>query len=165
MAEMILPKRDRESVSASIEINDISELMFGNVLEVDPEKKTDVDYTGKRIHVYLRSNSTSGICPFCDRESSCFHSKGFRHPQWMPIQGMATYAHIELNRYKCLNELCPVKTFTEEPDNVRRNQHRSYIVYPNAFLREFAGLLVDQAIRHLINITVLIALFILITIV
>ena len=128
MAEMILPKRDRASVSASIEINDISELMFGNVLEVDPEKKTDVDYTGKRIHVYLRSNSTSGICPFCNQESLCFHGKGFRHPQWMPIQGMATYAHIELNRYRCLNDSCPVKTFTEELDNVRRNQHRSDIV-------------------------------------
>jgi hypothetical protein len=37
MAEMILPKRDRESVSASIEIEDITELMFGTVLEEDPE--------------------------------------------------------------------------------------------------------------------------------
>ena len=33
MAEMILPKRDRESVSASIEIEDITELMFGTVSE------------------------------------------------------------------------------------------------------------------------------------
>ena len=43
MAEMILPKRDRESVSAGIEIEDITELMFGTVLEVDQKKKTDVD--------------------------------------------------------------------------------------------------------------------------
>ena len=97
MAEMILPKRDRESVSASIEIEDITELMFGTVLEEDPEKKTDVDYAGKRIHMYLRSRSASGICPFCEEESCALHGKGFRHPQWMPIQGMATYAHIELN--------------------------------------------------------------------
>lgn len=128
MAEMILPKRDRESVSASIEIEDITELMFGTVLEEDPEKKTDVDYAGKRIHMYLRSRSASGICPFCEEESCALHGKGFRHPQWMPIQGMTTYAHIELNRYKCLNGICPVKTFTEELDNVRRNQHRSDIV-------------------------------------
>ena len=128
MAEMILPKRDRESVSASIEIKDITELMFGSVLEVDPEKKTDVDHAGKRIHMYLRSRSTSAICPFCEKESNVLHGKGFRHPQWMPIQGMTTYAHIELNRYKCLNEYCPVKTFTEELDNVRRSQHRSDIV-------------------------------------
>ena len=128
MAEMILPKRDRESVSAGIEIEDITELMFGTVLEVDQKKKTDVDYAGKRIHMYLRSNSKSGICPFCDRESFYIHGKGFRHPQWMPIQGMTTYAHIELNRYRCLNGICPVKTFTEELDNVRRNQHRSDIV-------------------------------------
>ena len=51
MAEMILPKRDRESISASIEIEDITELMFGTVLEEDPHKKPDVDYTGKRIHM------------------------------------------------------------------------------------------------------------------
>jgi hypothetical protein len=38
MTEMILPKRDRESVSASNEIDDITELMFGTVLETDPDK-------------------------------------------------------------------------------------------------------------------------------
>ena len=128
MAEMILPKRDRESVSASIEIEDIAELMFGTVLEVDPGRKVNVDHAGKRIHTYLRSQSASGICPCCEQKSSFLHGKGFRHPQWMPIQGMTTYAHIELNRYKCLNNRCPVKTFTEELDNVRRNQHRSDIV-------------------------------------
>ena len=128
MSEMILPKRDRESASAGIEIEDITELMFGTVLEVDQKKKTDVDYAGKRIHMYLRSNSKSAICPLCGRESFYIHGKGFRHPQWMPIQGMTTYAHIELNRYSCLNGNCPVKTFTEELDNVRRNQHRSDIV-------------------------------------
>ena len=128
MAEMILPKRDRESASAGIEIEDITELMFGTVLEIDQKKKTDVDYAGKRIHMYLRSNSKSAICPLCGRESFYIHGKGFRHPQWMPVQGMTTYAHIELNRYSCLNGNCPVKTFTEELDNVRRNQHRSDIV-------------------------------------
>ena len=125
MAEMILPKRDRESISASIEIEDITELMFGTVLEEDPHKKPDVDYAGKRIHMCLRSRSASGICPFCEEESCTLHGKGFRHPQWMPIQGMTTYTHIELNRYKCLNGSCPVQTFTEELDNVRRSQHRS----------------------------------------
>ena len=128
MAEMILPKRDRESVSAGIEIENITELMFGTVLEVDQKKKTDVDHAGKRIHVYLRSNSKSGICPLCGKESFYIHGKGFRHPQWMPIQGMTTYAHIKLNRYRCLNGNCHVKTFTEELDNVRRNQHRSDLV-------------------------------------
>jgi len=128
MAEMILPKRDRESVSASIEIEDIKELMFGSVLEADPGRKTDVDYEGRRIHVYLRSRSVSGICPFCRQESNTPHGKGFRHPQWMPVQGMTTYAHIGLNRYKCLNGNCSLETFTEDLDNVRRNQHRSDIV-------------------------------------
>ncbi len=125
---MILPKRDRESVSVSVQVSDITELMFGSVLEIDPVKKTDVDYTGRRIHVYLKSHSESGICPSCNQESCSFHGKRFRHPQWMPIQGMSTYAHIELNRYKCLNENCRLKTFTEELDNVRRDQHRSDVV-------------------------------------
>ena len=51
---MILPKRDRESVSASIEIKDITELMFSTVLEVDPRKKTDVDHAGKRIKYHCQ---------------------------------------------------------------------------------------------------------------
>ena len=128
MAEMTLPKRDRESISSSIKIKDITELMFGSVLEINPDKKPAVDYGRKRVHIYLRSHSSSSICPHCGEESSIVHGKGFRHPQWMPIQSMTTYAHIELNRYKCLNKDCPVNTFTEELDNVRHNQHRSDII-------------------------------------
>lgn len=132
MAEMPVLKRDRESVSDSIEIKDINELMFGTELEIDSGRKTVVDYKGKKIHIYLKSASKSGTCPCCRKESTLVHGKGFRHPQWMPIQGMTTYAHIELNRYKCLNDECPARTFTEEPDNVKSFQHRSDMV--NTFI-------------------------------
>lgn len=63
MAEMTLPKRDRESISSSIKIKDITELMFGSVLEINPDKKPAVDYGRKRVHIYLRSHSSSSICP------------------------------------------------------------------------------------------------------
>ena len=62
MAEMTLPKRDRESISSSIKIKDITELMFGSVLEINPDKKLAVDYGRKRVHIYLRSHSSSSIC-------------------------------------------------------------------------------------------------------
>ena len=132
MAEMPVLKRDRESVLDSIEIKDINELMFGCGLEMDAERKTVVDYKGKKIHIHLKSVSKSGTCPYCNMESTLVHGKGFRHPQWMPIQGMTAYAHIELNRYKCINDDCPAKTFTEEPDNVKSFQHRSDMV--NTFI-------------------------------
>ena len=128
MAKMVIPKRDIDSISSSIKVSGVAELMFGPSLEIDPDHDIDVDYKGNKVHIYLKSNSKSAVCSWCGKESGRIHGHGFRHPQWMPLQGMSTFAHIALNRYSCDNDDCPVKTFTEELDNVRRNQHRSDIV-------------------------------------
>jgi transposase len=128
MAEMMIPVRDRESVLRSTENITIQELLFGNMLEVDPEKNLSVDYDGRRVHVFLRSTSESGICPCCGTCAHKVHSTNYRHPQWMPIGGMTTYAHIELKRFKCENESCPQQTFVEELENARKYQQRSDLV-------------------------------------
>ena len=125
---MMIPVRDRESVLRSTENITIQELLFGNMLEVDPEKNLSVDYDGRRVHVFLRSTSESGICPCCGTCAHKVHCTNYRHPQWMPIGGMTTYAHIALKRFKCENESCPQQTFVEELENARKYQQRSDLV-------------------------------------
>lgn len=128
MAEMMIPVRDRESVLRSTENITIQELLFGNMLEIDPEKNLSVDYDGRRVHVFLRSTSDSGICPCCGTCAHKVHCINYRHPQWMPVGGMTTYAHIALKRFKCENESCPQQTFVEELENARKYQQRSDLV-------------------------------------
>ena len=125
---MMIPVRDRESVLRSTENITIQELLFGNMLEVDPEKNLSVDYDGRRVHVFLRSTSDSGICPCCGTCAHKVHCINYRHPQWMPVGGMTTYAHIALKRFKCENESCPQQTFVEELENARKYQQRSDLV-------------------------------------
>ena len=125
---MKIPARDLASVMNSTEIGSIQELMFGPMLELDKSKLPSVDYQNGRIHLYLKSTSASGVCPCCGTRSDRVHDSYFRHPQWMPINGMTTFAHIELHRFRCKNEGCPKVTFVEQMDNARRNQHRSDLV-------------------------------------
>ena len=125
---MKIPARDLESVMQSSDVGSIQELMFGTMLETDKDRPPSVDRENSRVHLYLRSSSVSGICPCCGKRSDTVHCSNFRHPQWMPINGMTTFAHIELHRFRCENEDCPQKTFVEQLDNARRNQHRSDLV-------------------------------------
>ena len=125
---MILPIRDQVSVSHSINVDSIQELLFGSSLELDEDFKPSVDTCGNILHIYLKSTSTSGKCPCCGEDTSFVNSAGFRHPQWMPVNGMTTYAHITLKRYICKNSECTQRTFVEQLDYVRSNQHRSDLV-------------------------------------
>ena len=128
MVKMKIPVRDRESVMRSDEVGSIQELMFGTTLVIDNDKPLSVDRDTHCLHIYLRSTSTSAECPCCKTSSDEVHCTNFRHPQWMPINGMTTFAHIELKRFRCRNEECPQNTFVEQLDNARRNQQRSDFV-------------------------------------
>ena len=128
MAKMILPSRDRASVSQSINAGSIQELLFGPSLIIDEECKPSVDARRNILHIYLKSTSVSGRCPCCGVVSSTVNCAAFRHPQWMPVNGMTTYAHITLKRYFCKNPGCIRRTFVEQLDNVRSGQHRSDLV-------------------------------------
>lgn len=125
---MILPIRDQVSVSQSINVDSIQELLFGSSLVLDEDFKPSVDTYRNILHIYLKSTSTSGRCPCCGESSSSVNSASFRHPQWMPVNGMTTYAHITLKRYVCKNSGCTQRTFVEQLDHVRSSQHRSDLV-------------------------------------
>ena len=128
MAKMILPVRDRHSVDQSIDINSIQELLFGSLLAMDENFKPSIDTQNNMLHIYLKSTSASGKCPLCGHISTDVNCVNFRHPQWMPLNGMITYAHIALKRYVCNNKACMQRTFVEQLDHVRKNQHRSDLV-------------------------------------
>ena len=128
MAKMTMPVRDRQSIKKSVNISSIHELLFGSSLELDGVHKPVLDADNNTLHVYLKSVSTSGRCPCCGSVSNEVNCSNFRHPQWMPINGMTTFAHIELKRYVCRNEECPKRTFVEKLDHVRSNQQRSDLV-------------------------------------
>lgn len=128
MTKMILPARDQASISQSINIDSIQELLFGSSLILDEVFKPSIDTCRNILHIYLRPASTSGRCPCCGERSSAVNSTSFRHPQWMPMNGMTTYAHITLKRYICKNAACVQRTFVEQLDHVRSGQHRSDLV-------------------------------------
>lgn len=125
---MIIPVRDQVSISQSISIGSIQELLFGSPLVLDEDFKPSVDAGSRILHIYLKSASASGRCPCCGEISSSVNCAGFRHPQWMPINGMTTYAHITLKRYICKNTKCEKRTFVEELEHVRSGQQRSDLV-------------------------------------
>lgn len=128
MAKMIFPVRDQASILQSVDAGSIQELLFGSSLVLDEELKPSVDAHNHILHIYLKSASSCGQCPCCGNTSSDVNSINFRHPQWMPLNGMTTYAHIALKRYVCNNKGCIQQTFVEQLDSVRRNQHRSDLV-------------------------------------
>ena len=128
MAKMTLPVRDRASILQSINAGSIQELLFGPSLVLDEDFKPCVDACNNILHIYPKSTSASGRCPCCGEISSAVNSISFRHPQWMPVNGMTTYAHITLKRYICKNTARVRRTFVEQLDNVRANQHRSDLV-------------------------------------
>lgn len=128
MAKRQLPVRDQLSLSQSIDADSINELLFGTELVPDTSEKIAVDYENGIVHVFLKSVTESAYCPCCGVVSSKFHCTNFRHPQWMPINGMTTYAHIALNRYRCMESECPQGTFVEELESVKAFQHRSDLV-------------------------------------
>ncbi len=128
MAKMIFPVRDQASILQSVDAGSIQELLFGSSLVVDGDFKPSVDVHNNILHIYLKSASSCGQCPCCGNTSSDVNCINFRHPQWMPLNGMTTYAHIALKRYVCSNKECIRQTFVEQPDNVRKNQHRSDLV-------------------------------------
>ncbi len=128
MTKMRIPVRDGESLENNAAVSSIQELMFGTVLKADEEMPLLIDRNNHCVHVYLKSSSISAACPCCGIISGEVHCSNFRHPQWMPISGMTTYAHIELKRFRCCNNECVQKTFVEQLDNARKNQHRSDLV-------------------------------------
>ena len=91
-----------------------------NILELISGPSLQFEYGGKVFihegwnHIYLRSNSSSATCPIGKEVSTNKHGVYERNPQWLPLDGRPTRAHIKVNRFKCKNPECRVATFSEK---------------------------------------------------
>lgn len=73
----------------------------------------DVKMFDDKIELYVISKSTSCLCPECKRECNYTHNTHERHIQDTPIHNKETWINLIVKEYKCKNEKCNVKTFTE----------------------------------------------------
>ncbi|MBQ9174567.1 MAG: ISL3 family transposase [Bacteroidales bacterium] len=108
----------------------LTELVFGPCLR---EERTLLDPSTGVAHVFLRSASTSAVCPFCGTESSEFHGWSGRNPRLQGLGGRRVQAHLEVRRYRCGNPSCAHGTFTEESPTVARYRHMFDFCYVLAF--------------------------------
>ena len=105
-------------VDEDIEVKNILELISGPSLQFEIGGKVFI-YEGWN-HIYMRSNSNSAICPCCKKISTKKHGSTTRNPQWLPINGRPTRAHIKVNRYKYENPECERSPFEEKNRRFKR---------------------------------------------
>lgn len=55
----------------------------------------------------------SARCPFCRRRSRRIHSRYWRHPADLPINGLRVTLRVRVRRFFCDNARCPRRTFAE----------------------------------------------------
>ena len=67
------------------------------------ERGWDVEASGER----------SAECPTCATRSRSRHSRYRRKLQDLPVQGSPVTLHLQVGRWRCGNDRCPRKIFTE----------------------------------------------------
>ncbi|MCR1843268.1 transposase [Murimonas intestini] len=84
-----------------------------------PEDKlqiTKVEQTETVIHIYLRSQTKSCICPKCGHFTEQYHGTYIRTVQDLPVLGKTLQLHIRAHEYDCTNQDCDVTTIAESFD-------------------------------------------------
>lgn len=72
---------------------------------------------GDQYHLYGRSSTQYGICPYCGTASHRVHSRYFRTITDLPVLGSGVIIHFQARKFFCEGESCPHKTFAEQPGN------------------------------------------------
>ena len=67
----------------------------------------------KEIHIFIKSQTHTQICPSCKQECNEYHSTYHRKIQDLPILGKTVYIHLTAYRYYCRNSECKQKVFCE----------------------------------------------------
>ncbi len=65
------------------------------------------------ITIYLKSNLSQGICPYCGEVSSKVHSRYVRSPSDLSILGKSVVLHLYARKFFCHNPMCSNKTSAE----------------------------------------------------
>jgi len=59
------------------------------------------------------SGDSSAVCPSCGTKSRSRHSRYRRKLQDLSVQGSPVMLHLQVGRWRCGNDRCPRKIFTE----------------------------------------------------
>lgn len=65
------------------------------------------------LTIHAHSTATSAVCPSCHRPSRRVHSHYTRSPRDMPIREYRVRLVLEVQRFRCGNEICQRQTFAE----------------------------------------------------
>lgn len=99
----------------------------------------DWQETSERTHIYVKSQSRTGVCPKCGESSEKYHATYRRSIQIIPINRKTTYAKIISYKYDCSNEDCEQKVFMESlpfalPSQVRSTELNLLILAVSLFM-------------------------------
>lgn len=72
-----------------------------------------VTYQEGRLHLRLRTRSTSAACPRCQTLSRKVHSPYARHLADLPWAGMPVQFDLQVRKFFCRNEACRQQIFCE----------------------------------------------------
>jgi len=90
-------------------------------------------------HIYVKSQSRTGMCPLCGEASEKYHATYRRSIQIIPMNRKTTYAKVIAYKYDCCNENCLQKVFMESlpfalPSQVRSTELNLLILAVSLFL-------------------------------
>lgn len=99
----------------------------------------DVSEEPEMIHLFIKSKRHSCSCPTCGTNCRKLHATYVRTIQDTPIHGKQTILHVTAYKYRCQNEECPRRVFTEQlpfvhPSQVRTEALNTFILGIAIFL-------------------------------
>jgi transposase len=84
-----------------------------------------VSQSGIDVVIHVHSLATTARCPDCGKPSSCVHGRYIRRPLDSPWQGHTVHLSITVRRFRCSNDACFRKTFSECLPSLPRYAHRT----------------------------------------
>ncbi len=66
-----------------------------------------------QLTVSVFGHRRTARCPLCRRRSRRVHSRYWRHPADLPINGLRVTLRVQVRRFVCTNPRCPRRTFAE----------------------------------------------------
>ena len=77
-----------------------------------------ISRTESSIVITARATSPTACCPDCEQPSSRVHSYYTRSPLDLPSSGRRVLLILRVRHFRCINALCPRKTFAEPLPNL-----------------------------------------------
>lgn len=127
-----------------------TELNINKKLFGDDYLLYDWQESNEEIHIYLKSQQHTDICPKCGKKSDSIHATFKRTIQTIPIRMKKTYLHVIAYKYNCQNNSCKHKVFRQvlpfaSASQVRTTELTSLILAVSTFMsNEGASKVLDR---------------------